>query len=42
VDIQLDCIEPPNGELAEIVAHATVQLRRFGIGFRVHIAGVSR
>jgi len=39
IDIQLDCVAAPTGEIATIVDHATQQLERIGIGFRVNVAG---
>lgn len=35
--VQLDCAQPPVGEIAEIVDHATAQLSRLGVGFRVNV-----
>jgi hypothetical protein len=35
--IQLNCPEPPAGEFAEIVDHATAKLSQLGVGFRVNV-----
>jgi len=37
VDIQLDCVETPSGEFAEITDHAAAKLLKLGIGFRIHV-----
>jgi hypothetical protein len=37
VDIQLNCCEKPSGDFAAIIEHATAQLQRIGIGFRVNV-----
>jgi hypothetical protein len=37
VIIQLDCPEPPSGEIAAIVEHTVTELSKLGIGFQVHI-----
>jgi hypothetical protein len=37
VDVQLNCPQPPTGEFSTILDHATIQLRRLGIGFRLHL-----
>ena len=39
VDIQLNCREPPSGEFAALLEHASRQLQQFGIQFRVNITG---
>jgi uncharacterized protein DUF6572 len=35
--IQLDCPEPPAGEFAVVIDHATGKLSQLGVGFRVNI-----
>jgi hypothetical protein len=37
VDVQLDCIDIPNGEVAAIIEHAGRQLAKLGIGFRLNV-----
>ena len=36
IAIQLNCVDPPNGEISAIIDHAVPQLRRLGIRFQVH------
>jgi hypothetical protein len=37
VRIHLDCVEEPSGAIAAVIAYASVQLRKRGIGFTVNV-----
>lgn len=37
VRIQLDCVEPPRDEIAQITEHTAKQLDQINIGFRVNV-----
>jgi hypothetical protein len=37
VDIQLDCLDVPLGEIKTVTEHAAVQLSKLGIGFRINV-----
>ncbi len=39
VNIQLECSQAPNGEIAVIIEHAAAKLVQLGIGFRINVRG---